>query len=158
MFVYNPKHVVGPGGSSEKICHVMNAKSADLVLENYDRVSENLPEDDPFDIDGKSINLKKLVIKAFQRGRPTAVAVNAFAVGTHMEAYPEAGSTFGEGPTPLLKKLHRCRSRLMLICHQERTSAITPSEQAHSQSKGYRQMLGKLRLATKNSLTAKHKT
>ena len=78
MLVYNPKNVVGPGGSSEKICHVMNAKSADLVLENYDRVSENVPEDDPFDIDGKSINLKKLVIKAFQRGRPTAVAVNAF--------------------------------------------------------------------------------
>ena len=120
MLVYNPKNVVGPGGSSKKICHVMNAKSADLVLENYDRVSKNLPEDYPFDIDGKSINLKKLVIKAFQRCRPTAMAVNAFAVGIHVEPYPEAGSTFGEGPRPLLKKLHRCRSRVMPICHQER--------------------------------------
>jgi hypothetical protein len=155
MLVYNPKNVVGPGRSSEKIRHVMNAERADLVLENYDRVSENVPEDDPFDIGGKSINLKKLVIKAFQRCRPTAVAVNAFAVGIHVEPYPEAGSTFGEGPRPLLKKLHRCRSRLMLICHQERASAITPSEQAHSQSKGYRQMLGKLLLATKIDLSAK---
>ena len=94
MLVYNPKNVVSPGRSSEKICHVMNAKGTDFVLENYDRMSKNLPEDYPFDINGKSINLKKLVIKAFQRSRPTAVAVNAFAVGTHMEAYPEASSTY----------------------------------------------------------------
>ena len=118
----------------------MNAKLAGLVLENCDRVSENVPEDGPFDIGGKSINLKKLIIEAFQRCRPTAVAVNAFAVGTDVEPYPEAGSTFGEGAT---------------ICHQERASAITPSEQAHSQSKSCRQMLGKLLLATKINLSAK---
>ena len=126
--------------SSEKIRHVMNAELAGLVLENCDRVSENVPEDDPFDIGGKSINLKKLIIEAFQRCRPTAVAVNAFAVGTDVEPYPEAGSTFGEGAT---------------ICHQGRASAITPSEQAHSQSKSCRQMLGKLLLATKINLSAK---
>jgi hypothetical protein len=126
--------------SSEKIRHVMNAELAGLVLENCDRVSENVPEDDPFDIGGKSINLKKLIIEPFQRCRPTAVAVNAFAVGTDVEPYPEAGSTFGEGAT---------------ICHQERASAITPSEQAHSQSKGYGQMLGKLLLATKIDSRAK---
>ena len=157
MLVYDPKNVVSPGGSSEKICHVMHAQSADFILENYDRMPTNLPENYPFDIDSKSINLKQLVIKAFQRGRPTAMAVNAFAVGTHMEAYPEAGSTFGEGPTPLLEKLHRCRSRLMLICHQQRTAAITPSEQAHSQAKESRQMLGKLLSATKIDSSAKHK-
>ena len=95
MLVYNPKNVVGPGRSSEKIRHVVNAERSGLVLENYDRVSENIPEDDPFDIGGKSINLKKLVIKAFQGCRPTAVAVNAFVAGTDVEPYPKAGSTFG---------------------------------------------------------------
>ena len=140
MLVYDPKNVVSPRGSSEKICHVMHAQSADFILENYDRMPKNLPENYPFDIDSKSINLKKLVIKAFQRCRPTAVAVNAFAVGTHVEPYPEAGSTFGEGAT---------------ICHRERASAITPSEQAHSQSESCRQMLGKLLLATKVNLSAK---
>ena len=89
----------------------MNAEIAGLVLENSDRVSENVPEDDPFDIGGKSINLKKLIIEAFQRCRPTAVAVNAFAAGTDVEPYPEAGSTFEEEAT---------------ICHQGRASAITP--------------------------------
>ena len=158
MLVYDPKNVVSPRGSSEKICHVMHAKSTDFILKNYDRVSKNVPENYPFDIDDKSINLKQLVIKAFQRGRPTAVAVIAFAVGTHMEAYPEAGSTFGESPTPLLEKLHRCCSRLMLICHQQRTAAITPSEQAHSQAKESRQMLGKLLSATKIDSSAEHKT
>jgi len=124
MLVYNPKNVVSPDRSSEKICHVMNAKGTDFVLENYDRMSKNLPEDYPFDINGKSINLKKLVIKAFQRSRPTAVAVNAFAVGTHMEAYPEASSTCGENPTPLLEKLRRCRSR---SCSSAISSAQLPS-------------------------------
>ena len=118
----------------------MNAEIAGLVLENRDRVSENVPEDDPFDIGGKSINPKKLIIEAFQRRRPTTVAVNAFAVGTDVEPHPEAGSTFREGAT---------------ICHQERASAITPSEQAHSQSKSCRQMLGKLLLATEIDLSAK---
>ena len=64
---------------------MVNAERSSLVLEDYDRVSENIPEDDPFDIGGKSINLKKLIIEPFQRCRPTAVAVNAFAVGTDVE-------------------------------------------------------------------------
>ena len=153
MLVYDPKNVVSPRGSSEKICHVMHAKSTDFILKNYNRVSKNVPENYPFDINGKAINLKQLIIKAFQRGRPTAVAVIAFAVGTHMEAYPEASSTCGENPTPLLEKLRRCRSRLVLICHQQRTATISPWEQTHSQAKEYRQMLGKLRLATEIGLS-----
>ena len=119
---------------------MVSAELAGLVLEACDRMPENVPEDDPFDIGSKSMNPKKLVIKAFQGCRPTAVAVNAFVAGTDVEPYPKAGSTFGEGAT---------------ICHQERASAITPSEQAHSQSKSCRQMLGKLLLATKIDLSAK---
>ena len=89
----------------------MNAKLAGLVLENCGRVTENVPEDDPFDIEGKSINPKKLIIEAFQRCCPTAVAVILFAAGTDVKPYPETGSTFKEEAT---------------ICHQERASAITP--------------------------------
>jgi len=53
--------------------------------------------------------------RAFQRCRPTAVAEHAFPAGADVEPYPEAGSTFKEEPT---------------ICHQERASAITPSERS----------------------------
>ena len=119
MLVYNPKNVVGPGRSSEKIRHVVNAERSSLVLEDYDGVTENIPEDHPFDIGGESINLKKFIIKAFQRCRPTAVALNALAVGIHVEPWPEAGTAFGEGPGPLLKKLQRCRSGFMPIRHQD---------------------------------------
>ena len=126
--------------SSEKIRHVMNAKLARLVLENCDRVSENAPDDDAFDIGGKSMNAKKLIIEAFQKCRPTAMAVNALAVGTDVEPYAETGSTLEERAT---------------MCHQRGASAITPATHAHSQSKSCRQMLGKLLLATKINLSVK---
>ena len=154
---------------------MVNAERSSLVLEDYDRVMENIPEDHPFDIGGESINLKKFIIKAFQCCRPTAVALNTLAVGIHVKPWPVAGTAFGEGPGPLLGRdagqhyIQPIRDDDELL-PDPLGDALLDTEQNHCEVGGAvlghlvpswratslrrKQMLSKLLLATKINLSA----
>jgi len=54
---------------------VVDAERPSLVLEDFEGVPENRPEDHPLDVDGESVDLEKFIIEAFQCYRPAQVAM-----------------------------------------------------------------------------------
>ena len=70
-----PKRVVGPRLSSEQVRHALDAERPSLVLEDFEGVPENRPEDHPLDVDGESAGLEEVTIKAFQCCRSAPVAI-----------------------------------------------------------------------------------
>ena len=61
--------------SSEKFRHVVDAERPSLVLEDFEGMPENRPEDHPLDVDSESVDLEKLIIPAFQCYRPAPMAI-----------------------------------------------------------------------------------
>ena len=100
---------------------MVSAELAGLVLEACDRMPENVPEDDPFDIGSKSMNPKKLVIKAFQGCRPTAVAVNAFVAGPMWSPIRKQARHSEKEPPSAIESEHLPSRQL---AEKERPSAI----------------------------------
>ena len=79
--------------SSEKFRHVVDAERPSLVLEDFEGMPENRPEDHPLDLDGESVNLEKFIIEAFQCFRSTTVAIKASADGVNVKPRPRASRT-----------------------------------------------------------------